>query len=89
MLSRFAPDYLFACAEFGTYGPVRVLAGLRTENQAHHWGTPGSAATLRAKSRLRELFCPTDHRWRTQVLQRSGDFIARALQGLSHVPLPE
>ena len=37
---NLAPDYLFACAEFGTYGPIQVLTGLRAENQAHHWGRP-------------------------------------------------
>jgi len=33
-------DYLFATAEFGTYAPTRVLAGLRAENQAEHWAGP-------------------------------------------------
>src|SRR5947209_1233063 len=55
---NLAADYLFACAEFGTYGPVQVLAGLRAENQAHHWGVPSAASTVRAKQRLKELFCP-------------------------------
>ena len=31
-------DYLYATGEFGTCNPLRVLAGLRAENQAHHWG---------------------------------------------------
>ena len=31
-------DYLYAAAEFGTYAAPRVLAGLRAENQAYHWG---------------------------------------------------
>ena len=54
----FAPEYLFAFAEFGTYGTVRVLAGLRAENQAHHWGRPDQPGTLRAKERLRDSFAP-------------------------------
>ena len=53
----FASEYLFACAEFGTFGPVKVLAGLRAENQAHHWGNSESESTHRAKIRLKELFC--------------------------------
>lgn len=76
------PEYLFACAEFGTYGPVRVLAGLRAENQAHHWGTDSAASTIRAKERLKELFCPASHKWRSQVIQRSLDLVSRAQQGL-------
>ncbi|WP_254509692.1 DUF2817 domain-containing protein [Anatilimnocola floriformis] len=51
-------DYLFACAEFGTYPPLQVLAGLRAENREHHWGTPGSASYVQAKERLRTLFDP-------------------------------
>jgi len=77
-----APDYLFACAEFGTYGPVQVLAGLRAENQAHHWGNPAAASTVKAKARLKELFCPANEVWRSQVIERSLDLIARAERGL-------
>ena len=31
-------SYFYLCAEFGTYPPVRMLAGLRAENQAQFWG---------------------------------------------------
>lgn len=77
-------DYLFACAEFGTYGPVPVLAGLRAENQAHHWGTRTSSATIRAKDRLKELFCPASKAWRKRVIERSLDLLNRAQNGLFH-----
>lgn len=77
-----APDYLFACAEFGTYGPVKVLAGLRAENQAHHWGTPEGASTARAKARLKGLFSPDSDAWQSQVIERSMELIGRAQQGL-------
>jgi hypothetical protein len=83
-----APDYLFACAEFGTYGPLRVLAGLRSENLAHHWGQPSSAGSIRAKRRLRELFCPSSEKWRHQVLARSCDLVDRAVRGISGSPRP-
>lgn len=83
---NLAPDYLYACAEFGTYGPMQVLAGLRAENQAHHWATPTAASTVRAKHRLRELFCPSAEVWRVQVLDRSFDLVARALRGLAGSP---
>lgn len=77
-----APDYLYACAEFGTYRPVQVLAGLRAENQAHHWGTDSAASTIRAKARLRELFCPASPTWRSQVIKQSLQLINQAQQGL-------
>ncbi len=79
---NLAPDYLFAVAEFGTYSPLRVLAGLRAENQAHHWGDPSAPLTLRAKQRLKELFCPADAGWRSRVLEKSLDLVERALKGL-------
>jgi hypothetical protein len=78
----FAPDYLFAYAEFGTYGPVQMLAGLRAENQAHHWGSPDAPETRRAKERLEELFCPADDEWRSRVLERSRDIVRRTLHEL-------
>jgi len=77
-----APDYLFAYAEFGTYPPIQMLAGLRAENQAHHWGTPVSPEARRAKERLKELFCPADEDWRSKVLVRGLTLARRALQGL-------
>ncbi len=81
--SGLAPDYLFACAEFGTYRPVQVLAGLRAENQAHHWGTPSASSTVRAKERLKELFCPASDDWRSKVLHRSLELVGQAHQGLT------
>lgn len=80
---RFAPEYLFAFAEFGTYGNAAMLAGLRAENQAHHWDLPGAESTLRVKSRLRELFCPKSIEWRSSVLQQSTNLVRRAASGLS------
>ena len=68
---ELAPNYFFAVAEFGTDDSLRVLAGLRAENQAHHWGDPASPSTQRAKQRLKELFCPPDDKWRSRVLQTS------------------
>ena len=82
---NLAPNYLFACAEFGTYGPIQVLAGLRAENQAHHWGTPAARSTLRAKRQLTELFCPSADNWRSLVLDRSVDLVKRAVQALGAI----
>ena len=80
---NLADHYLFACAEFGTHGPISVLAGLRAENQAHHWGRPDSPSTVRANERLRELFCPALPAWRSQVFDHSLDLVRRAIEGLN------
>lgn len=85
---KLAPQYLFACAEFGTYGSIQVLSGLRAENQAHHWGTPNAPSTIQAKQRLTELFCPASIRWRSQVVELGQALIDRAQQGLQQVTLP-
>jgi hypothetical protein len=77
-----APNYLFACAEFGTYGPVQVLSGLRAENQAHHWGALNAESTIRAKQRLVELFCPASNIWRSQVVELGRELVGRAEKGL-------
>ncbi|QDU97214.1 DUF2817 domain-containing protein [Lignipirellula cremea] len=77
-----APEYRYLCAEFGTYGPLAVLAGLRAENQAHHFGQPGSASTERVKRRLAELFCPADPAWRARVLEQSQLLVDQAIAGL-------
>lgn len=82
---RLAPDYLFACAEFGTYGPVQVLAGLRAENQAHFWGQPTAASTIHAKQRLKELFCPDAESWRSQVIKQSVELAERAIPGMQEL----
>jgi len=67
---RLAPaDYLGLCIDFGTRHPLRILAGLREENQAHQWSTPDAACTLRAKHRLLGLFCPPSVAWRGRVMQ--------------------
>lgn len=71
-------DYLFACAEFGTYGPITMLAGIRAENQAHQWGRADDPATHRAKRRLKQLFCPVEASWRTTVVSEGLHLIDRA-----------
>jgi hypothetical protein len=84
--NNLAANYLYACAEFGTYSGLKVLAGLRTENQAHHWGNPDDTSTLRAKQRLKELFCPASMKWRTAVLDRGKELVDQAILGLNGLP---
>jgi hypothetical protein len=83
-LSRgLAPRYSFAYAEFGTFSNLRVLAGLRAENQAHHWGSSSDPATIRAKDRLKALFCPDDSEWQTSAVNGALAFVDAAVQELS------
>jgi hypothetical protein len=76
-------DYLHVCAEFGTYGPIRMLAGLRAENRAHHWGKPTDACTLRAKERIKELFCPASPDWRGRALATGVGLVETAVRRLA------
>ena len=71
--------YRFACLEFGTYGALRVLAALRAENRAHHYGTPGVRAYGRAKRELVECFCPASGVWRGKALGRALEVIEQAI----------
>jgi len=75
-------DYLYACAEFGTYGNIKVCAGLRAENQAHFWGQPEDAASRKAKEELKEVFCPTSEEWRRMVLAGGFRLVEQAVEYL-------
>lgn len=79
-------DYLYAAAEFGTFNPLRMLAGLRAENQAHHWESPRSASTERTKQQLVALFCPHAASWRTRVLERGMRLAHTAIDVLLEPP---
>ena len=72
--------YRFACLEFGTYGPVRVLAALRAENRAQHHSTPGAPAYRRAKRELVECFCPASGLWRRKAMDRALEVIGQAVE---------
>lgn len=75
-------EYMFACAEFGTYSPIQILAGLRAENQTHHWCKQTDPVTKRTKERLRELFCPASELWRSKVIERSHEVVDSAVEGI-------
>ena len=76
-------DYLFLGAEFGTYGAVKVAAGLRAENQAHHWGQSQTESTKRAKQHLQELFCPASPTWQQRTLGQGIDLVMKAVRALT------
>lgn len=81
---RFADrEYLYLCAEFGTYGSTRVIGALRRENQAHHWGNPASTRYQQIKQHCRDTFTPESPQWREQTLLQSKDLIALAAQHCS------
>jgi hypothetical protein len=78
----FAPDYTFAFVEFGTYGELAVLAGLRAENRAHQAAGRNHQAARAAAARLRDLFCPPSPEWRARSLAAGVATIDQAVNGL-------
>jgi hypothetical protein len=74
-------EYVFLTAEFGTYSPLAVLARLRAENQAHHWGACEDVR-CRAGRRLRAVFCPGSPAWRRQALSRGVLMVRKALEAV-------
>jgi hypothetical protein len=77
---RFADrDYLYLCAEFGTYSGVRVIGTLRRENQAHHWSGHDEPLFKTIKSQMAETFTPRSPAWRWTVVQKSLNLIRTAL----------
>lgn len=70
-------QYEYACTEFGTYSPLRVLAALRDENAAWHLCGPDSPERERAADRLQECFYPGSTRWRVRVRARFLSLLSR------------
>lgn len=80
---RFAGrDYLYLCAEFGTYSGSKVVGALRAENQAEHHGASDSVRDF-VKRRIREVFAPASHTWREQTLTRGARAISVSLESLA------
>jgi hypothetical protein len=75
------PDrsYDLLCAEFGTYPPLRVLAALRAENQAHFWGQPDHPSTRWAKQQLLEAFVPASPAWRARTVAQALEIVRRGV----------
>ena len=81
---RFADrDFRFVTAEFGTHGPIRVLAAIRAENRAHHFADEQSQAYQNAKLELLECFCPADVSWRQQAVTAGLDILRQGVSGLN------
>jgi len=75
-------DYDVLVAEFGTVRILRVIAALRAENRAHHWGDPDHFSTRAAKAELLDVFAPRDGTWRSTVVARGTALFDQALAGL-------
>jgi len=73
-------SYDVLAAEFGTVHILKVVAALRAENQAHHWGDPESSSTQRAKKRVKQAFVPPDRAWRDGTVKDGLAIVQRALE---------
>lgn len=75
-------SYDVLAAEFGTTHALEVIAALRDENRAHHYGRPEDPATRRAKKRLKEAFAPSSPRWRDTAVPRGVRVVQQAVAAL-------
>jgi hypothetical protein len=75
-----AAEYLFATAEYGTYGPLRMLWAMESEMRAH-WADPSARdpGLAWARSAMAESFCPTSPDWRRRAVASGVGLIATAL----------
>ncbi|MDP6519976.1 MAG: M14 family metallopeptidase [Planctomycetota bacterium] len=73
----FGPRATTLTCEFGTYAPIRVLAGLRRENRNTNWNAP--PRELEASRRaLTRLFNPPRPTWRAAILAGGEEVLERA-----------
>lgn len=79
-------DYVYACADFGTYSPLRMLRTLRQENRCAHWAGEDSAAARLWRQRLEEVFCPRSSGWRRAALGNADELTRKAIEGLQGFP---
>ena len=77
--------YRFVCAEFGTYGVIRVLGAIRAENRVYHHIEPEDQGFAMAKAELLECFCPSSVQWRHGVVESALEVIAQAESGVQRV----
>jgi hypothetical protein len=76
-------ELTLACAEFGTYDPIRVFWALRADNWLHAHGDPESERGRRISAELLEVFRPADPAWMRSVLQVGADLTLRASRALA------
>ncbi|MCA9177447.1 MAG: DUF2817 domain-containing protein [Planctomycetales bacterium] len=72
--------YLYLCAEFGTYGPLRVLSALRAENCQWHARGGSCDPSDRVVAHVREMFCPRSAAWRRATMKRLAAALERVFE---------
>ena len=84
--NRFqAKRYRFVVAEFGTYGPIRVLGAIRAENRGHHYGYNSKRQKRAVEQELMECFCPRSQKWRNGVMDSSMEICDSAIVALHNM----
>ncbi len=79
VMELYAPRQAYAgVLEFGTVAPIRMIAALRRENRAHHYGADNGAMVEAARAALREVFCPSRTEWRARLLTDGARVLAQA-----------
>lgn len=68
---------------FGTVPRDQVRLALRADNWLHHFGDGSSAQGWAIKKQIRDAFYPDDSEWKTRVLARCCEIVARSLSGLA------
>lgn len=81
--ATIGPHYDVLALEYSTVHILRVIAALRAENRAHHYGAPSDEATRRAKEELREVFAPSSRAWRDKAVNDCVRVVDQAIRGLS------
>jgi len=72
-------QYIYLCAEFGTFDSTRVIGTLRRENMAHHFLDRSHPRYAAIKHRAIDTFAPFDPVWRAKVIQQSVELNQQAL----------
>ncbi|MBL9092086.1 MAG: DUF2817 domain-containing protein [Planctomycetaceae bacterium] len=77
-------NYLYACAEFGTYSGYQMLCGMRRENQLHRFASD-APVTHPVKRRIKELYCPSSIEWRRRTVECAGRLVDGAVRMLAEL----
>lgn len=80
--NRPGAKYLTVGAEFGTYPPLNELIGLREENLTRQHLPFTHPRRIRARARLRELFCPASAKWRSWAIPQGAQLIQQTVNVL-------
>lgn len=82
-----ARDVVAMTAEFGSYGPLKVLKALRAEQRAQLYGDRQGRDAWTVDA-LREVFVPASAEWRRRFVQGALKFFREAAAERSQPPAP-